>query len=77
MFFNGVSLREVLQDHLYNDFFVAGEGIDLTYIDGSNTLTIAAELATYTNPGVANFDSDQFTVTSGFVTVAQLDGGIY
>jgi hypothetical protein len=62
MFFNGVSLREVLQDHLYNDFFVAGEGIDLSYEDGSNTLTIAAELATYTNPGVANFDSDQFTV---------------
>lgn len=77
MFFNGVSLREVLQDHLYNDFFVPGEGIDLSYIDGSNTLTIAAELATYTNPGVANFDSDQFTVTSGFVTVSQLDGGTY
>ena len=77
MFFNGVSLREVLQDHLYNDFFVAGEGIDLTYIDGSNTLTIAAELATYTNPGVANFDSDQFTVTSGFVTISNIDGGIY
>jgi hypothetical protein len=77
MFFNGVSLREVLQDHLYNDFFVAGEGIDLTYIDGSNTLTIAAELATYTNPGVANFDSDQFTVTSGFATISNIDGGIY
>jgi hypothetical protein len=77
MFFNGVSLREVLQDHLYNDFFVAGEGIDLTYVDNSNTLTIAAEIATYTNPGVANFDSDQFTVTSGFVTISNIDGGIY
>lgn len=77
MFFNGVSLREVLQDHLYNDFFVPGEGIDLSYVDGSNTLTIAAEIATYTNLGVASFDSDQFTVTSGFVTVAQLDGGTY
>ena len=77
MFFNGVSLREVLQDHLYNDFFVAGEGIDLSYVDNSNTLTIAAEIATYTNLGVASFDSDQFTVTSGFVTISNIDGGIY
>lgn len=77
MFFNGVSLREVLQDHLYNDFFVPGEGIDLSYVDGSNTLTIAAEVATYTNLGVASFDSDQFTLSTGYVSIYQLDGGIY
>jgi hypothetical protein len=74
---NGIGLREVIEDHLVNNFFVAGEGIDLTYVDGSNSLTVAAELATYTNPGAANFDSDQFTVTSGFVTISNIDGGIY
>jgi hypothetical protein len=74
---NGIGLREVIEDHLVNNFFLAGEGIDLTYVDGSNSLTVAAELATYTNPGVANFDSSQFTVTSGFVTITTIDGGTY
>lgn len=77
VFLNGVALREVIEDHLVNNFFLAGEGIDLSYDDGLNQLTIAAELATYTNPGVANFDSDQFTVTSGFVTISTIDGGTY
>jgi hypothetical protein len=77
VFLNGVALREVIEDHLVTNFFLAGEGIDLTYNDGSNTLTVSAELATYTNPGVANFDSDQFTVTSGFVTISDIDGGTY
>jgi hypothetical protein len=77
IYFNGVKIAEAIEDHLVTNFFLPGEGIDLTYVDGSNTLTIAAELATYTNPGVANFDSDQFTVTSGFVTISNIDGGIY
>lgn len=73
----GEAITEALEDHLVTNFFLAGEGIDLTYVDGSNTLTIAAELATVTNPGVANFDSDQMTVTAGLVSVYQLDGGTY
>tara|TARA_R110000796_G_scaffold213973_2_gene329991 strand:- start:292 stop:1836 length:1545 start_codon:yes stop_codon:yes gene_type:complete len=73
----GVIWTEVLEDHLATNYFLAGEGIDLTYNDGSNTLTVASELATVTNPGVANFDSDQMTVTSGLVSITQLDGGTY
>lgn len=71
--------NERVDDRLAN-LLLAGEAIDLTYVDsGANpgSLTIAAELATITNPGVASFDSDQFTVTAGAVTIYQLDGGIY
>lgn len=75
--FNDVSITEAIEDHLVNNLLLAGEGIDLTYNDGANTLTVAAELATVTNPGVANFDSDQMTVTSGFVTIYELDGGTF
>jgi hypothetical protein len=77
LYFNGTKVTEAIEDHLVNNFFLAGEGIDLTYDDNANNLTVAAELATYTNRGVANFDSDQFTVTSGFVTISTIDGGTY
>lgn len=77
LYFNGTKITEAVEDHLVNNLLLAGEGIDLTYDDNANTLTVAAELATYTNPGVANFDSDQFTVTSGFVTISTIDGGTY
>lgn len=77
IFFSGTAITEAIEDHLVNNTFLAGEGIDLTYDDNANTLTFAAELATITNPGVASFDSDQFTVTSGAVTIYNLDGGTY
>lgn len=74
---NGVGLREVIEDHLVTNFFLEGEGIDLVYNDTTNKLTVSAELSTYTNPGVANFDSAQFTVTGGFATISIIDGGTY
>jgi len=73
---NGVGLGEVIHDEM-STFLVEGEGIDITYNDPAGQLTIAAELATTSNPGVANFDSDQMTVTSGQVSIVELDGGTF
>ena len=48
----------------------AGEGISISHTQSEgSTATIAAELATETNLGIATFDGTDFTVSSGDVTV--------
>ena len=53
----------------------AGEGLDVSNADGS--ITLSAEDATSTNKGIASFSSDNFTVSSGAVTITAIDGGTF
>ena len=55
--------------------FLAGEGLNTTA--SGNKLTIAGELASTSNIGVASFHSDNFTVSTGAVTVTTIDGGSF
>ena len=66
-----VSINELVDDRV-NDLFVAGEGIDFTYDDSSNTFTVTAETATASNLGVASFASADFSVSSGAVSLVDL-----
>src|SRR5210317_25564 len=55
--------------------FLAGEGLNTVAL--GSTLTISGELASTSNIGVASFTSDNFTVTSGDVTITTIDGGSF
>ena len=56
--------------------FLAGEGINTTA--SGNTLTIAGELASTSNVGVASFASANFAVSgAGEVTITTVDGGSF
>lgn len=52
--------------------FTAGEGIDAV-VSATDTLTISAEDATTSNKGVASFNTNHFTVSSGAVSIKTLN----
>ena len=52
--------------------FTAGEGMDVS--ESSGTLTFAGEDATSSNKGIASFSTDNFSVSSGAVTIK--DSGV-
>jgi hypothetical protein len=51
--------------------------ITVSSTDGTDDLTFSVATATTSVKGVASFSSDNFTVTSGAVTVTGIDGGTY
>ena len=52
--------------------FTSGEGIDAV-VSATDTLTISAEDATTSNKGVASFNTNHFTVSSGAVSIKTLN----
>ena len=53
----------------------AGEAVTITNADGA--ITLAVEDATSSNKGVATFNTANFSVSSGDVTISAIDGGTF
>jgi hypothetical protein len=68
------TIAEYIQD-VVGSQVAAGEGIDVTYNDGTGALTIDAEIATTSNRGVASFADANFTVTDGAVSTKSITLG--
>ena len=67
-------------DDRINNLFVAGRGLTKSYDDSANTYGLDADLATNDSLGVAMFDSADFTMNMGLVSISNtitLDAGTF
>lgn len=67
-------------DDRINNLFIAGRGLTKTYDDSANTYGLDADLATNDSLGVAMFDSADFTMNMGLVSISNtitLDAGTF
>ena len=73
-----IDLTEVVQDTVGAMFSSNTEtNITATYQDGDGTVDLVIADASTSAKGVALFSSDNFTVSSGTVTVTTIDGGTF
>lgn len=71
-------ITEFVEDKVFNMFSNDGDAIDLSYNDTTGVITIAAQKASTSTLGVAQFDDSDFNVDlNGVVTIAEVDGGTY
>ena len=60
-----------------NDSLVTKEYVDgMTYVNDATAISTPVGI-TNVDKGIAAFDSDQFTVTDGWATITEIDGGSY
>ena len=64
-------------DYVASVGVTAGTGLSVTGTGEGASVTLAGVNATTSTKGVASFSSDNFTVTSGAVAIAEVDGGTY
>jgi len=58
-----------LCDDRVSSLLVEGDGVDISYDDEANTLTVSGEAASTSNKGIASFSGDNFGVAGGVVTI--------
>ena len=64
--------NEAIDDEVGNNLFQSGEGINHIYDDANGTLTVSGEDASLTNKGIAKFNTADFSVAAGDVTIKSL-----